>query len=43
MSIKEYIMLHLVVACLTMLTIETIKVMSLQTTKNLETILTSNK
>lgn len=43
MSIKEYIMLHLVVACLTMLTIETIKVMSLQTTKNLETIITSNK
>ena len=43
MSLKEYIMLHLIVACLTLLAIETVKVMSLQTTKNLETILTSNK
>lgn len=39
MSMKEYITLHIVLACLTMLTIETVKTLSLPTQKNIEIIL----
>lgn len=38
-SIKEYIVLHIIVAAITMLTIETVQVLSLPTTQNIAIVL----
>lgn len=40
MTTKEYIILYIIIASLTLLTIETVKILSLPTTKNIEMIIT---